>query len=264
MTRYSCPRIPITLSESIHQQLNMYAISATAAGVSLLALANPAEGKIVYRHVHIIIGSYELNPAREAVAPFVAAGVISSWSTNLYWARVSFNPETFGAKFVRGAESSWSVAALPTGAVIGSKARWGGSRGLVATYGPYGGGTFKHHKGGFQFGRPAFVGFKFNIKGKPHYGWARVTARVERGFRGQEHVYAILSGFAYETIPGKAIKAGETKGPVGEPGEDAFGPGASMTDPPLDSQQTASLGMLALGARGVALRRRKESAAEGD
>jgi hypothetical protein len=36
------------LSESIHKQLNMYAIAAGAAGVSILALVQPAEAKVVY------------------------------------------------------------------------------------------------------------------------------------------------------------------------------------------------------------------------
>jgi hypothetical protein len=256
-------RKPANLSDSVHQQLNMYALAAGAAGVSLLALPRTAEAKIVYRHVHVNIGSYQLNPAGEAVAPFGIYQVNSSFSTNFYWARLSFNPASSGAKFVRGAGSSWSVSALPQGAVIDSKARWGGYRGLVATYGPYGGGTFKHHKGGFQFGRPAFVGFKFQIKGKPHYGWARLTARVGQG--RQKYVYAILTGYAYETVPNKAIKAGQTKGMANDftatrslPNSHDFA-AASMINPVPEISQPVSLGMLALGAQGVPLLRRKES-----
>jgi hypothetical protein len=41
------PRLISKLSEPVHYQLNMYAIAASAAGVSLLALTQPAEAKIV-------------------------------------------------------------------------------------------------------------------------------------------------------------------------------------------------------------------------
>jgi hypothetical protein len=41
-------RTPRHLPYSIHQQLNMYALAASAVGVGLLALAQPAGAKIVY------------------------------------------------------------------------------------------------------------------------------------------------------------------------------------------------------------------------
>ena len=43
------------LPESLHRQFNSYAIAASAAGVSLLALAQPAEARIVYKEVNIKI-----------------------------------------------------------------------------------------------------------------------------------------------------------------------------------------------------------------
>jgi len=45
-------RVPSQLSESLHHRLNMYAIAAGAAGVGALALAQPAEAKIVYTPSH--------------------------------------------------------------------------------------------------------------------------------------------------------------------------------------------------------------------
>jgi hypothetical protein len=42
------PRTPAQLSNSLHKQLNMYALAATAAGVGVLALTQPAKAKIVY------------------------------------------------------------------------------------------------------------------------------------------------------------------------------------------------------------------------
>src|ERR1700733_5529298 len=43
-------RIHLKLSESAVHQLPQYALGATAAGVGMLALARPAEAKIVYTH----------------------------------------------------------------------------------------------------------------------------------------------------------------------------------------------------------------------
>jgi hypothetical protein len=52
MNRPSGPRKTTNLPESLHQQLNMYALAAGAAGVGVLALAQPADAKIVYTPAH--------------------------------------------------------------------------------------------------------------------------------------------------------------------------------------------------------------------
>ena len=48
MERSSGPRMTAKLSESVHHQLNMYALAAGAAGVGVLALAQPVAAEIVY------------------------------------------------------------------------------------------------------------------------------------------------------------------------------------------------------------------------
>jgi hypothetical protein len=97
-----------------------------------------------------------------------------------------------------------------------------------------------------------YLGLQFIIHGRIHYGWARLS--VERA-----NLTATLTGYAYETIPNKPIIAGKTKGVADEWAEEDFGPGASLIAPVADTLQPASLGMLALGAQGVPLWRRKES-----
>ena len=49
-------RIPRQLSDSLHHRLNAYALAAGAAGVSLLALAGPAQARIVYTPGHVTFG----------------------------------------------------------------------------------------------------------------------------------------------------------------------------------------------------------------
>ncbi len=56
--------------------------------------------------------------------------------------------------------------------------------------------------------RRAYLGLKFFVKGKPHFGWARLTVH---GTHVSEK--ATLTGYAYETIPNKPIITGQTKGP---------------------------------------------------
>jgi hypothetical protein len=103
-----------------------------------------------------------------------------------------------------------------------------------------------------------YLGLKFQIHGKPHFGWARLSVQ----FRTVFHYYffmATLTGYAYETIAGKSIKAGQTKGTADDSTYEDFGPSASVSTPILDTPQPLSLGMLALGAQSVPLWRRKES-----
>ena len=57
-----------------------------------------------------------------------------------------------------------------------------------------------------------YLGLKFQIKGKTHYGWARLSVQV-----GFVYIDATLTGYAYETIAGKSIIAGQKKGAVGDP-----------------------------------------------
>ena len=80
-----------------------------------------------------------------------------------------------------------------------------------------------------------YLGLKFVIRGKIHYGWARLSVDWTLG-------RAILTGYAYETVPNKPIVTGETKGP------DVVVPGS------------AGLGHLAVGASAVSAWRVKQTA----
>jgi hypothetical protein len=56
-----------------------------------------------------------------------------------------------------------------------------------------------------------YLGLKFAINGKIHYGWARLNVSVRA--RDGVNITATLTGYAYETIPNKTIIAGRAKGP---------------------------------------------------
>ncbi len=84
----------------------------------------------------------------------------------------------------------------------------------------------------------------------------------------KDDIVGHLTGYAYETTPNKPIITGKTKGPDNASMKDPndIGPGASVTRPTPDQRQPCTLGMLAFGAQGVALWRRKqnESAVQGN
>jgi hypothetical protein len=50
-----------------------------------------------------------------------------------------------------------------------------------------------------------YLGLKFKIDKKNHYGWARLSVQQQGG-----QIIATLTGYAYETVPGKGIRAGQT------------------------------------------------------
>jgi len=97
-----------------------------------------------------------------------------------------------------------------------------------------------------------YLALKFQIRGKTHYGWARLSVNVTKF--PENRIKAILTGYAYETIPDKAIVAGQTKGPDDE----AVGEAAPVAVRAALSQPI-TLGALALGSPGLSIWRRRES-----
>jgi hypothetical protein len=85
-----------------------------------------------------------------------------------------------------------------------------------------------------------YLGLKFSINGKTHYGWARVNVTVTYGA-----TYAILTGYAYETAPNTPIVTGKTKGSAADV-SGAVQNASAWFDP--SKRPLASLGLLAQGA----------------
>src|ERR1700722_5618994 len=128
-------RIPCQLSESLHQRLNSYTLAASAAGVSLLALAQPAEAKIVYTHAHVTFGggvhgkfggSYYLDLNHDGIRDFEFGwSGISSYRS--IWDVLLIKP-TGSGNGIAGMASSWNYAfCLESGASIGPKQPFAGT-----------------------------------------------------------------------------------------------------------------------------------------
>jgi hypothetical protein len=252
------------LSESVHQQINKYALAASAAGVGMLALAQSAEAKIIYTHANVHIGinrHYNLDLNHDGIVDFTIGNGLNGNGKCSTFAGVGVGPTAKRVNGVVAGRGLWQhyPFALSQGVKIGAGGNswwgWGGG-GAMAKYNHY-----RNSQGvctNFSIGRwinatDRYLGLKFGIHGKTHYGWARLTVH-----RSGRSFVAHLTGYAYENITGKSILAGQTHGTANQSDEESFGAGTSVMRP-IDPPQPASLGTLALGAQGVPLWRRKES-----
>lgn len=236
---------PSAVSESLHSRLNMYALAASAAGVSVLALAPTAQAKVVYTPTHQVIGRngvYNLDLNGDGTVDFL----IQQWNYGNWASNNQLFADAAVGNHVQGA--GFRAAALSAGASIGPSQTFigGGSNGevmLSITHFTTGGTSFVH---GFWVNvKNRYLGLQFKIAGETHYGWARLTVTRE-AFK----FTATLTGYAYETSPNTAIKAGQTTGGAA----DAARVNSTIFDD-ADTPRTKSLGELALGALHVPVRR---------
>ena len=236
-------RKPSKVSESLHQRLNSYALAASAAGVSLLALAQPAQAKVVYTPAHkrlpinndffLDLNHDGTNDLRFHILTSeedcsAHRGTCESWDA----ADLFVYPQIKGDEVVGKAPYA---SALRAGASIGPQAGFNTSRGIMGAVALFLRSQPTYSGPWADAGKPVksrYLGLKFIIKGKTHYGWARFNVRIYRN--PESTVSAVLTGYAYETIPNKPIIAGKTHG------NDVITP-----------QPGASLGTLAVGANGL-------------
>jgi hypothetical protein len=252
MKRSSVPHAMAELSSSLNHQLNMYALAASAAGVGLLALAQPVEAKIIYTpaHAKVVFGKplpLDLNHdgivdfylIQDASSPFRIKLSACQYVHKFASGSIFCSPSSRGTNALRRVRNG--AAVLRAGAKIQNGEQFAKSQALMGGvqpgtgsdtiwYGPWvnGGKGVKHR----------YLGLKFKIKGHFHFGWARVTIATTRN-----SFTATVTGYAYETIAGKAVIAGETKG----------------SD--LTTVFPASLGQLAAGASAIPLWRVEQTAA---
>jgi hypothetical protein len=219
-------RVPSQLSESLHKQLNAYTFAASAAGVGILALTLPAEGKIVYTPAHVKIGYEGANPYfldinHDGVADFMfsshfgldAPGLdvcpaLRSDQQYCSWGTGEFSNQIRG--YQPNGPWGWASALLNGARIAPNRKHFVKYNFQMATM-RCGSSTCKPPRGPWanESHKSRYLGFKFAIGGSIHYGWARLRVRVDRKnatFR------ATLTGYAYETIPNKSITAGQTHG----------------------------------------------------
>ena len=216
MTRSSRPRKTANLSDSVHHRLSMYALAASATGVGTLALVQPAEARIVYTPAHQTINPLsrtplDLNHDGTADFTFGGGGVTSYYVFGLY-----------GQQRGNGVREQDRInddfaAALRAGVRVGTAGQNSHSFMYMAAWHSHGKASSTYTgqwANGGKGVKNRYLGLRFIIKGKTHFGWARLNLTVKKGQDGRFQGFGVLlTGYAYETIPKKPIIAGKTKGP---------------------------------------------------
>jgi len=243
MPRSSRPRKKASIPDSLHRQLNTYTLAATAAGVSVLALAVASEAEVVYTETHQVIHTgaplyIDLN--HDGINDFLLRTnfYVGTSGTDIGLSAEGYhnaNNVVAGRRYSSSGGYFFSAAsALPAGARIGPKGNFSLDFPFMAE---------EHFKRvGDQYSdlgawagegngvRDRYLGLKFVINGEVHYGWARLSVTLAHQ-RQMGDVSGTLTGYAYETVPDKPIIAGEIDGPE------------------TTSVQPGSLGELALGSK---------------
>lgn len=205
MTHQS-PRSASQISPRLHQRINLYAIAASAAGVGMVAVSQPAPARIVYTpaHVKIVLNHGEIffDVNHDGVNDF-GFYATTAQTTSGFRELLDVGPAKLrqgnGVLSVHSGRHS-CAAALRKGAKVGPGDPFNSNNIVMAFVSTSAGGKDTYFCPWVNRTKPAYLGLKFAIKSKVHFGWARVGG----GF---------LTGYAYETVPRKTIAAGATKGP---------------------------------------------------
>ncbi len=241
--------------ETMNHHLNLYSVAAIAAGVSVLALAHPAEGEVVVTQANIPITgtavTIDLN--KDGIADFQFSHLVGGYDHSLFGTLLAA-PLTGGEAVgqSRGSRGPYA-SALAGGANIGPSAHFSSSaaRGQVVIERSIGSESASINRGFYgKWGdatSDTYLGVRFLIKGKTHYGWVRMTVTTNN----QDGMTATITEYAYETVAGKKVGAGDTTDFANavevQPN--------SKTETKMKTSET-SLGMLAWGASGLNLWRR--------
>jgi hypothetical protein len=232
-----------------------YSMAAAAAGVSLMALAAPAEGKVVITtHINIpVTSTVSLDLNHDGVADIQIG--ICGYSAGNFDCSSRFPLGAYSTNLsAKGLHGGGILDSKQTGALNLARSAPIGKSGYFGQYGfmaERAGTAYTTAKptGNWGSGQPnRFLGVKIIIHGATHFGWIRITVKNPTS-KGK--LTATITEYGYETIANKKVLAGLASNSTNVP--------EAKTNLPAVSG--ASLGMLALGAGGMEVWRREENEA---
>jgi hypothetical protein len=236
------------VSESTLRQLSMYALAASAAGVSLLALTQPSEAKIVYTRANMGLGSVvRLDLNHDGTYDFYLVAQINTGKSSDW----GVFPAQAG-NLVVGTKGQ--ASALRAGVRVGPKAKFPPYATVLARVWKKSDTGTTYSSGQWRNVKNRYLGLKFLIQGKIHFGWARMNIALTN-----HSLSGVLTGYAYETIPNKPIITGDIIGEREQSKEMSM----ELQNPvslAAPTPEPATLGLLAMGWSGVSIWRREESA----
>ena len=190
-------------------------LSAVLLSILLIAMLVPAAAEVVYTPVNVSLpvdGSYYIDLNQDGVADFALRSSLLqdlcqngdgySWSLRL-------TPAPSAAAMIA---SPGYAAALLQGARIDSAQNFSQDAAVMTEleWGSCGRGSY-----GQWLDLPnRYLGLEFRMPGSPlvHYGWAKVSVVGYVDQHGHLQTSTLLQGFAYETVAGRTILAGQTSG----------------------------------------------------
>jgi hypothetical protein len=251
------PRRTARLAKSLDKQVNLYTLAARAgcrlnhaaavgaAGAAVMSLAPIAEAKIIYTATHVQIRQsssflldFNFQPKVGDVDFIIDRGRDCK---SLSGCHSGMDALGYNSHRSIAVTSHGSAIALRPGQRMGP--RKGVSGRAQMAFVEFGGPTnttvwFGQWGNGGEGLKNGYLGLKFVLNGKVHYGWARVSLTV----KNNRFNTATLTGYAFETIPNKSIIIGKTQGPdvIVEPatlghlaaGANARSPWRTRGDPP--------------------------------
>jgi hypothetical protein len=245
---------------TLDRRIRPYSLAAAAAGVSVLALSQPADAKVAITNTNIPIPfctvpfpcsvSIDLNGDGINDVKFsLLSSYNQTWNSRLL-AVVGQNGgsviETAG-----GGKNSPYASCLLRGAKIGSSDHFlKGKETIEKSFIQFYSSTISQRPpkktlygkwGGDHPNR--FLGVKFKIGGKTHYGWIRITVKPNPSNTQSPAMSATITEYGYETVANKSLDAGLSSG------ADSVD---NQAQTPAGRPAHPSLGMLALGAEGLA------------
>lgn len=181
--------------------------------VLLTALLTPASAEVVYTSVNISIptnGEYNLNLNRDGVPDFtLRSHLLQDYcqSGDGYVWSLSITPANGNA--VVAADGA-DAAAMLQGAPVSASQPFLRSQARLAEldWGRCGSGQY----GQWRNLPNRYVGLQLRVQGSSnvYYGWAEVVEEAFLDDNGHLQTFTVLHGFAYETVPGRTILAGQT------------------------------------------------------
>ncbi len=221
---------PKPLTHKLTKRLLAYATVAGAAGIAVSA--SLAEAEVVYTPAHARVEQdFPIDLNHDGINDFHVTSYDFSGSGEL-----AVYPLVEGNRIISTPEvcrdKPGGAAALHEGGIIGAARDFSAEANCMA-YGFRS--SINVSNGAWAHAKNLYLGFAFVIDGKQHFGWARLSFGQ---FSFQE--LGIITGYAYETIPGKPIIAGDE---------------GSKTKA---SAQFATLGALAAGAPALNVWRKQE------
>ena len=179
------------------------AIAVSALIMTLFAFTPGATAEVVYTPVNVTFGrgSVKLNLNHDGISDFI---LYSAWQITVCGNRGGLIGST---TITPRASNGVVVSDLNFAAVLGSGISIDASstfyerkavvtQFLICSYG-------NQHIAGY-------LGLEFQVDGQTHYGWAQVIIDAFFYNYQRNSMTTTLVDFAYETIPGQAIKTGQT------------------------------------------------------